>query len=112
MRASSDTAVKRVERAANGFRRFGVCSFWAQLVLTTVSTVIVVFAILYRTATVVRQASVLLTTGRLFLPPYSFTQGRGIRMGFASARSAGAWRRNCLCDAKKQFERRWCGDAG
>jgi hypothetical protein len=55
VRATSETAVKRVERAARGFRRFGVCSFWAQLVLTTVSTVIVVFAILYRTATMVRR---------------------------------------------------------
>lgn len=46
--------MKRVERAARGFRRFGVCSFWAQLVLTTVSTVIVVFAIFIRMATGVR----------------------------------------------------------
>jgi hypothetical protein len=42
---------KRVDRAAKGFRRVGVMSFWTQLTLTVVSSVIIVFAILYRTAT-------------------------------------------------------------
>eukprot|EP00959_Pyramimonas_sp_CCMP1952_P460371 9479742-Pyramimonas_sp.AAC.2 len=44
-------AAKRVDRAARGFRRAGIVSFWTQLSLTVVSSVIVVFVILYRTVT-------------------------------------------------------------
>jgi len=59
---------KRVDRAAKGFRRVGVMSFWAQLTLTVVSSVIIVFAILYRTATQVsKEAGLYLTLFGLIL---------------------------------------------
>eukprot|EP00241_Pyramimonas_parkeae_P012884 CAMPEP_0114228004 /NCGR_PEP_ID=MMETSP0058-20121206/2102_1 /TAXON_ID=36894 /ORGANISM="Pyramimonas parkeae, CCMP726" /LENGTH=272 /DNA_ID=CAMNT_0001338903 /DNA_START=324 /DNA_END=1142 /DNA_ORIENTATION=+ len=65
-------AAKRVDMAAKGFRKLGVCSFWSQLILTVVSSVIVVFAILYRTATQVHKEAGLYLT--LF----------GLLMGFLS----------------------------
>eukprot|EP00238_Polyblepharides_amylifera_P004636 CAMPEP_0196583094 /NCGR_PEP_ID=MMETSP1081-20130531/41969_1 /TAXON_ID=36882 /ORGANISM="Pyramimonas amylifera, Strain CCMP720" /LENGTH=230 /DNA_ID=CAMNT_0041903865 /DNA_START=231 /DNA_END=922 /DNA_ORIENTATION=+ len=65
-------ASQRVERASKVFRRLGIASFWCQLVLTVVSSVITVFAILYRTAT---QAS---TEVGLYLTLF------GLLMGFLS----------------------------
>eukprot|EP00854_Cymbomonas_tetramitiformis_P009067 gene9067-10744_t len=48
---SIEKASRRVQKAALGFKRLGFVSFWAQLALSLVSAGIVVFTILYRSAT-------------------------------------------------------------